>query len=1272
MMLDRWAWPIYRADIPLDPPYKGDLSWCWFRGLTIAAIALVPVYAADVTFEADVYPILQKKCSGCHFPGTEKVKSKLDLSTAATMLAGGESGVSILPGNARESKLIRMLEWKAEPHMPPPEKFEQLKPEQIEVIRLWIEGGAKSSGAPVALPTSPPGAHGQDAHATTGVAPIASQAFATVNGELLLARGQLHTVEVFVVDSVTGLSTAKATLAGHAETVRGLAFSPDGALLAAAGGLPGRAGEVKVWKTADWTLLRTLDGHKDNILDVAFSPDGKSLATSSYDRMIAIWDVAAGTQRMLLENHVDAVYTLDYSPDGKMIASGAGDRTVKIWDAATGMLLLTISDSLDTVNSIAFSPSGKFLAGAGADKSIRVWRMDTGGEPIQQSGSTAGQLAASTFAHDGPILKIVYSPDEKTIYSTGEDQRIKAWDAATLAEGIVFEPQADWVSALALSPDGALLAAGRYDASSALYAAATGKPLDGTTTVAAVETDKGKKPRPLAVPPVILRATVPPSFGSMSPDRAPKGTEVEVTVDGKNLDKAEVVVSDGRIKAEILSVEPGPEVDLDFDDGKRGTAGEIIDNARPYKLKLKLTIAADIAVGRHEILFRTPTGLSNGQSFTVADQADGGETEPNDTVETAQALAWPTIMVGQFNIAGDVDRYKVAAKAGDEIVFVLTDTTISPAMKAFDGAGIVIATNADHGPKSRMFLGFKTATDGDYVLQIEDKELRAGLYYRLNVGRFPFVTEVSPLGVPAGIATDVHAKGFNLGGTEVLRVTPPETADVTTRAELPVSYAEWNPVPVPRVAVGPFPEAFEAEPNNDPASAMTVAFPSTTNGQIDSSVAGGDSDVYRFAATKGETYVIETLASRLGVGLDSLIEILDTSGKPLELGVVRSVAQTHLALNGRDSRSGGFRLDSWRDIKMNDYMMMGSEIIMVDDLPDYGDEDVGFATYANGQRKTFFGTTPEHHAVDSKAYKVEVHPPGTAFATNGMPVHTLLWRNDDGFLGEADGGGDSRLDFVAPADGNYLVRVTDALGAGGDGGAYRLMVRPLKPDFSLRGVGRLNISRGSKKTVEVSVQRKDGFDGPVKVQIVGLPAGFTTQPDTVLAGEEDVRIPIFAGSDAQSTFVEASFVISAEAELDGKPVVRENRIGAITVSEMPPDLVVNNGELEVAIAPGQSGKISVKLDRANGFDGRVPIDVLNLPYGVRVMDTGLNGILVREGEYERGMELYVEPWVTAIDRPIYIQARIETPSATNPVFVGDPIRLKIAPDAAMVAKEKAE
>ncbi|MGV3720347.1 MAG: WD40 repeat domain-containing protein, partial [Actinomycetota bacterium] len=286
--------------------------------------------------------------------------------------------------------------------------------------------------------------------------PRASAAFSP-DGKLLAIAGYR---EVVLRDLATGRSTR---LGVHAGEVTCVAFSPDGKTLAASGGVPGRSGEIRLWNAAARTS-RVLTGvHTDVVYSVAWSPDGKALAAGGYDRLVSLWDVATGKGRTL-KDHTDSVYSVAFNRDGTRIASAAGDRTVKLWDPATGKRLFTLSDSTAELYSVAFHPSGGEVAAAGVDKMLRKWSLTP----------TAGALARSAFAHEGPILRVVYSPDGTGIFTTSEDRSIRLWDAGTLAERKVFERQPDWALGLAVSPGGKLLAVTRYDGSTALYDALTG------------------------------------------------------------------------------------------------------------------------------------------------------------------------------------------------------------------------------------------------------------------------------------------------------------------------------------------------------------------------------------------------------------------------------------------------------------------------------------------------------------------------------------------------------------------------------------------------------------------------------------------------------------------------------------------------------------------------------------------------------------------------------------------------------------------------------
>ena len=97
-------------------------------------------------------------------------------------------------------------------------------------------------------------------------------------------------------------------------------------------------------------------------------------------------------------------------------------------------------------------------------------------------------------------------------------------------------------------------------------------------------------------------------------------------------------------------------------------------------------------------------------------------------------------------------------------------------------------------------------------------------------------------------------------------------------------------------------------------------------------------------------------------------------------------------------------------------------------------------------------------------YVVEPHRPGENIIPNGLPVYTLYYENDD------DGwrmlGADSRVAFTAPADGDYLVRVSDVRGMGGDDYKYQLTVRPSRPDFEVKMTAKdLTINAGQRQGI---------------------------------------------------------------------------------------------------------------------------------------------------------------------------------------------------------------
>lgn len=404
-------------------------------------------------FSLQVAPILQKNCLACH--STAAKMGGLVMENYDLLLKGGAHGKVIVPGKADESRMILMLEGKIQPRMP--FSGDPLPASDIATIKAWINSGAAAPAPGEAVATLAAPAIPDIKPQVAVVSPVSALQFSP-DGKLLAVGGYQ---QVRLVEPGTGKTVV--TLPGHADYVRSIAFSPNGKFLAAAGGLPQRSGEIKIWNVESHELVRTLRGHKDCIYSVAWSRDGKLLASGSYDRMVILWDADDGHEIRNLQDHIDAVFAVAFSPDGKHLASGSQDRAVKIWDTASGQRLFTLSDASDGLTSIAYSPSGNDIAAAGYDKTIYVWHLADDG----------GTLTQSLIADEDSILALVWSPDGKTIITSSSDGSIRFRDAASLNPVGVIEHQPDWVEALGISPDGNTLAAGRYNGSLSLYNAKT-------------------------------------------------------------------------------------------------------------------------------------------------------------------------------------------------------------------------------------------------------------------------------------------------------------------------------------------------------------------------------------------------------------------------------------------------------------------------------------------------------------------------------------------------------------------------------------------------------------------------------------------------------------------------------------------------------------------------------------------------------------------------------------------------------------------------------
>jgi hypothetical protein len=765
---------------------------------------------------------------------------------------------------------------------------------------------------------------------------------------------------------------------------------------------------------------------------------------------------------------------------------------------------------------------------------------------------------------------------------------------------------------------------------------------------------------------------IPPSVSRITPAGMERGKTAIFTIEGRNLSEATEVFFDASgisgkvtqvtdVAEKIAAPRAGEDLGAQVPQGKKQTA------------TLEVMVSKDVMPGIHRFRIKTPLGTTNKMVFAVGALSEMKRHASAAMGSTAmpEMVALPSTLIGNIAAPGDRDSFQFEGEAGDEMVFAVEASRLGSDLKSMlvlsDGDGKMLAAAGKNDTSADAALHYKLTRDGKYTLSITDRDRGGGkdYFYRLDAGPLPSITSVFPLGVRAGQASEVSVEGLNLGGIRQVKVEAPSSALGWTTMPIEVKSNGGPLLKEAKLAVGSEPEVFEEEPNNTVAKAQSVSIPVTINGHIDGGVkADGnpDEDYFRFHASKGQQLNIDVAAARLGSELDSVIEVLDAKGNPIPRATIRCLNQTTTTLSDRDSRTTGIRLVSTSELHEGDFLMVGDELNRIDFIPDQPDADTNLKGI-DDLRLAYLGTSPDVHAVNTPVYKAQVLPPDADLPSNGLPVFHLTWRNDDG---GPDYGADSKLDFVAPEDGEYILHLKDVRGIEGANFAYRLTLRDAIPDYRLKAEPENpNIPRGGSTTLNVSVIARRGEEGPIEIEMKGLPAGVSASPATIFPGQDSTVVVLTANADAPLDARPAPIQVIGHSMVSGHDMMRTAnwseagdaplQLASITP---PPDVVVTTESRQVSIEPGKEVTVTLHVDRHNGFKGRVPCFVQNLPPGVRVVNVGLNGVLVTEAQSSRTFTLRAEDWAKAISQPIYVVGIVESNSPT--MHPSAPMLLKIA------------
>jgi WD40 repeat protein len=430
-----------------------------------------------ISYEKHIEPIFYKRCTVCHSGNVKE--GKLDISTYELLMKGGKSGELVKPGKGDESILYKAMGRTsvppARPRAMPPKGEEPCTAEELALVKLWIDGGAKapvSVRAPEKAKVGPP---------PKNVNPVRAIAISPDKTKVAAGRGnQVHVYDAnsgAYIRSLYGKNLksfdGKDVKGAHVSIVESMAWSPDGKYL-----VTGSFQEIRIWDALTGEERHKIDGFAHAVVAIAFSPDGKLLGVAggapTVDGEVKVYEIDTWKVKFDLKNgHSDTVYGLAFSPEVQVplpgqpvpdpkdknppklkttpmhcLATASADKFVKVWNLADGKMVKSFEGHTHHVLDVGWSADGKLLASAGGDNTVKIWDFEK------------GEQARTVNAHAKQVTRLVFVGKKTEFITSGGDNAVKRFDAANGANKGTFSGATDFVYAIAASSDGALVAAG--------------------------------------------------------------------------------------------------------------------------------------------------------------------------------------------------------------------------------------------------------------------------------------------------------------------------------------------------------------------------------------------------------------------------------------------------------------------------------------------------------------------------------------------------------------------------------------------------------------------------------------------------------------------------------------------------------------------------------------------------------------------------------------------------------------------------------------------
>ena len=264
------------------------------------------------------------------------------------------------------------------------------------------------------------------------------------------------------------------------------------------------------------------------------------------------------------------------------------------------------------------------------------------------------------------------------------------------------------------------------------------------------------------------------SLGYLYPSGGQVGTTVEIEAGGLNINKAtKVLFSHEGISAEIEPIKESA--------AKKRKRRRLNDQSSPQladRVKLRITIAADVPCGMYDLRLQGVSGVSNMLPFEVASYPNFVENNRASQRNPNRVTSLPAVLCGYvtpggvdyFNFEGEKGQTIVATVKARQMVPYIADAVpgwFQPVLKIVDSEGREVAYSDDYHHNVDPVIITTLPKNDNYTVIIHDAIYRGreDFNYRIHLGVIPFVTGRYPAYGTVGKSVKQQLEGVNLGAT---------------------------------------------------------------------------------------------------------------------------------------------------------------------------------------------------------------------------------------------------------------------------------------------------------------------------------------------------------------------------------------------------------------------------------------------------------------------------------------------------------------------------